>query len=54
MKQRGVNRVTMAVWDLERGKRFYEKLGWTADPAPFVEAGIAHRRMTFVPPAEES
>ncbi len=26
MKQRGVNRVTMAVWDLEKGKRFYEEL----------------------------
>lgn len=26
MKQRGVNRVTMAVWDLEQGKAFYEKL----------------------------
>ncbi|MDG2303727.1 MAG: VOC family protein [Candidatus Binatia bacterium] len=26
MKQRGVNRVTMAVWDLEKGKEFYTKL----------------------------
>ena len=26
MKQRGVNRVTMAVWDLEKGRAFYEKL----------------------------
>ncbi len=26
MKQRGVNRVTMAVWDLEKGKEFYSKL----------------------------
>ena len=26
MKQRGVNRVMMAVWDLERGKEFYAKL----------------------------
>ncbi len=34
MKQRGVNRVTMAVWDLEKGKHFYEKLlGATFHPA---------------------
>ena len=26
MPQRGINRVTMAVWDLEKGKAFYEKL----------------------------
>ena len=26
MPQRGINRVAMAVWDLEKGKRFYEKL----------------------------
>ena len=26
MKQRGINRVTMAVWDLEEGKAFYSKL----------------------------
>ncbi len=26
MKQRGVNRVTMAVWDLEKGKDFYARL----------------------------
>ncbi len=26
MPQRGINRVTMAVWDLEKGKRFYEEL----------------------------
>lgn len=26
MKQRGINRVTMAVWDLEKGKEFYTKL----------------------------
>lgn len=26
MAQRGINRVTLAVWDLEKGKAFYEKL----------------------------
>ena len=26
MKQRGINRVTMAVWDLAKGKEFYSKL----------------------------
>ena len=26
MKQRGVNRVTMAVWDLDAGKEFYAKV----------------------------
>lgn len=26
MKQSGVNRVTMAVWDLEKGKAFYERV----------------------------
>lgn len=25
-KQRGVNRVSMAVWDLEKGKEFYERV----------------------------
>ncbi len=26
MPQRGVNRITMAVWDIEQGRAFYEKL----------------------------
>jgi len=26
VKQRGVNRVTIAVWDLEKGRAFYERL----------------------------
>lgn len=39
MKQRGINRVTMAVWDLEKGKAFYEKLlGATFFPAHDEEA----------------
>ena len=39
MKQRGVNRVTMAVWDLEKGKRFYENvLGAEFHPVNDAEA----------------
>lgn len=39
MKQRGVNRVTMAVWDLAKGQAFYSKLlGATFHP---VHAGDA-------------
>lgn len=26
---------------------FYEKLGWTADPEVFLEAGIEHRRLSI-------
>jgi len=39
MKQRGVNRVTMAVWDLEQGKEFYTKLlGATFEPVNDADA----------------
>ena len=32
---------------------FYDKLGWTADPEEFTEAGIAHHRMWLGQPSEE-
>lgn len=39
MKQRGVNRVTMAVWDLTKGKAFYSKLlGATFHPVHETDA----------------
>lgn len=45
MAQRGINRVTMAVWDLEKGKEFYGKLlGATFHPVKEDDAekfGIA-------------
>ncbi len=33
----------------EHAVPFYEKLGWRAEGAPIVEAGIPHRRMVFAP-----
>ena len=39
MKQRGINRVTMAVWDLAKGKAFYSKLlGATFHPVHDADA----------------
>ncbi|MBL0927861.1 MAG: GNAT family N-acetyltransferase [Phycisphaerales bacterium] len=33
----------------EAAKRFYEKLGWTAEGERFTEAGIPHFKMVFRP-----
>ena len=40
MKQRGINRIVVAVWDFEQGKRYFEKL-LGAEFAPENEDGEA-------------